>query len=425
LARFLRALGSFARLIMFDRRGCGCSDGAAGAATLEQQLDDIQAVLDATDASRPVLVAVNEGAALALLFAASHPKRVGALALMAPQARLVAGPGYEWAMPRQERRRVVEAIVEHWGEDSPENPYIGFAGEDAVERSALARFQRLAAGPGDAAAALELAGQTDVRDVLGSVQCPTLVIRRARDTLVDERHSRYVADQVPGASYLELPGEGQVWTSDPTAAADEVQRFLAGASAPAASERVLATVLFTDIVASTERAAELGDAGWRELLARHDELVAEQVRRHRGRLVKSLGDGALATFDGPSRALGAAIAIRDGVAALGLRVRAGVHTGECELVGADISGVAVHIGARLASIAAPAEILASRTVRDLTVGSPFELADRGEQSLKGIPEPCHVFAVRSPAGHDVLPSVRDNVQMYGDYGGRHTARQDG
>ncbi|MGO9487654.1 MAG: alpha/beta fold hydrolase [Solirubrobacteraceae bacterium] len=387
-ARFLTALSRFARLILFDRRGCGASDGPAGAATLEEQLDDIHAVLEATGSRQPALLSLNEGGALALLFAASHPELVRALVLLAPQARLVQGPGYEWAMPAEERRRSQRSVIEHWGEASAANPWMALAGSGEQEHRAMARYQRLAAGPGDAAAALELAGQSDVRDVLSSVQCPTLVLRRAGNAFIDQRHCRYVADHVPGARYVETR-RGQN--------AGEIESFLTGAHPPAPSERVLATVLFTDIVASTERAASLGDAAWRELLRSHDELLLDQVQRHRGRLVKSLGDGALAMFDGPSRALAAAVAIRDGVSALGLQVRAGVHTGECELLGEDVGGIAVHIGARIASLAEPQQVLASRTVRDLTIGSAFALADHGERTLKGVPEPWRLFAVEQLA----------------------------
>jgi len=393
LARFLRALARFARLIVFDRRGCGASDGPAGATTLEQQLDDVRAVLEATGSRHPVLLSLNEGAALSLLFAASHPEVVRALVLMDPLARLVEGDGYEWAPSVEQRAEGMRNVIAYWGREDPENPWMVFAGEGVEERRTLARYQRLAAGPGDAAAALALAGETDVREVLASVQCPTLVLRRAQDEFIDARHSRYVAERVPDARLLELPGKGPPWVQGPEETAREIEAFLTGARAPVAGERVLATVLFTDIVGSTERAAELGDAGWRALLERHDALVQSAVEHQRGRVVKSLGDGAMALFDGPSRAIGAAVAIRDGVRALGVQVRVGLHTGECELLGEDVGGMAVHIGARIAALAGPEEVLVSGTVRDLTVGSPYRLSPRGEQRLKGIAEPWRVFAV--------------------------------
>jgi class 3 adenylate cyclase len=227
-----------------------------------------------------------------------------------------------------------------------------------------------------------------VRDALSSVQCPVLVLHRANDAFVDERHSRYAAANIPNARYVEVVARGQ--------AADEIEQFLTGVRRPVLSDRVLATVLFTDIVGSTDRAAELGDSGWRALLERHDVLVREQVERYRGQLVKSLGDGILATFDGPSRAISSAVAIRDGVRKLGLDVRAGLHTGECELLTHDdIGGLAVHICARISGLASPGEVLVSSTVRDLIVGSGQRLADRGEHQLKGIPGPWRLFAVRT------------------------------
>ena len=393
VAAFLGGLAERVRLIVFDRRGCGASDGPAGSATLETQLDDVRAVLEATGSRHPALMALNEGCALALLFAATDPSVVSALALMAPQPRLVAGSGYEWALSEEARERQIRRVISHWGSDSPENPWMFFAEDDPESRRQMARFQRLACGPGDAEHALRIAGQSDVREVLGSVQCPTLVLRRSGDEFIDSRHARYVADRVPGARLLELPGNGPPWIDGPEEAAEEIAAFIGAAPPPVASERLLATVLFTDIVGSTERAAALGDGHWRELLQRHDGLVRDAVSRHRGRVVKSLGDGALAVFDGPSRALGAALEIRDGVGTLGLSVRAGVHTGECELIGEDIGGIAVHIGARIAASAEPEQVLASRTVRDLTIGSQFGLSDAGEHRLKGIEEPWRLFSV--------------------------------
>jgi len=233
-----------------------------------------------------------------------------------------------------------------------------------------------------------MVGKLDVRDALPSVQCPTLVLRRVNDTFVDARHSRYAADHIPNARYVETSAGGQT--------AHEIEQFVTGVRRPVVSDRVLATVLFTDIVGSTERAAELGDSSWRRLLARHDVLVREQVERHRGRFIKSLGDGMLATFDGPSRAISCAIAIRDGLLELGLDIRAGLHAGECELLADDdIGGIAVHIGSRIGSLAGSGEVLLSSTVRDLIVGSDLALSDRGERELKGIPGTWRIFAVQT------------------------------
>ena len=393
---FARRIARFSRLILFDRRGNGMSDGAPGATTLDEQVDDVRAVLEAAGAQRPAVLAVNEGASLALLFAAAHPDSVRALVLAAPVPCMVRRPdGYEWAQTAEQREDYVSRLVANWGRNRPENPWIGMGGSDPEEQAAMARYQRLAGGPGDALAVLSQGGQTDVRGVLPSIQCPTLVLRRGGDDFVDERHSRYVAGHVPGARYVEIEGDGAVWAGDAEQPGREIETFLTGAQPRVPSERVLATVMFTDIVGSTELAGQLGDTRWQELLRRHDEVLRAQVANHRGRVVKSLGDGALALFDGPSRALGAALAIREGIRPLGLVVRAGVHTGECELVGEDIGGMAVHIGARIAAQAEPEQVLASRTVRDLTIGSPFALSDTGEHELKGIGEPWQLFAVES------------------------------
>ncbi len=393
MARLLQRLASFSRLIVFDRRGSGMSDGMPGVASLEDQVDDVRAVLAAVDSEQPVLLSLLEGCALAALFAALYPASVRALVLMAPTLRLVRGPGYEWAHSPEERAAFVAALVEHWGTESPLNPWNRWWGTSERTRREMARIQRLSMSPGAVAAAQTMAGEVDVRHVLPSVQCPTLVLRRADEALIDERHSRYAADHIPNAKYVQLPGDGPVWLGDSDDVDDEIRQFLTGVRRPLVSDRVLATVLFTDIVGSTQRAAELGDGAWQLLLRRHDALVREQVERHRGRFVKSLGDGALATFDGPSRAIDSALAIRDGVRDLGLEIRAGLHTGECELSPGDVGGLAVHIGARISSLAGPGEVLVSSTVRDLSIGSGLALTDHGEHDLKGVPGPWRIFAV--------------------------------
>ena len=385
---FLTRIASFARLIQFDRRGAGMSGGIAGATPLEEQIDDVRAVLDAASSDQPALISIAEGCALAVLFAASHPDLVRALVLITPTPRVVRGPGYEWAQSVEERDAMVQAIVEYWGSSSPKQPWGGFAGNDEERRRQLARHRRLSMTPDAAAASLAMVGELDVRDALASVQCPTLVLRRASDAYIDERHSRYAAANIQGARYVEVPPGGHT--------ADEIEQFLTGVRRPVVSDRVLATVLFTDIVGSTERAAELGDSTWRALLERHDALAREQVERYRGRFVKSLGDGMLATFDGPSRAISSAIAIREAVRELDLEIRAGMHTGECELLADDdVGGLAVHIGARISGLAGPGEVLVSSTVRDLIAGSDQILADRGEHQLKGIAGPWRVFAVQT------------------------------
>ncbi|HUZ29314.1 MAG TPA: adenylate/guanylate cyclase domain-containing protein [Solirubrobacteraceae bacterium] len=385
-ARFLGQLASFARLIQFDRRGAGMSGGVPGATPLEAQIDDVRAVLDAAGCEDPALISIAEGCALAVLFAASHPNLARALVLITPTPRVVRGPGYEWAQSVEERDAIVRKVAEYWSSSSLDQPWGAFAGEDEDRRRLLARHRRLSMTPDAAAATLAMVGELDVRDALPSVQCPTLVLRRANDAFVDQRHSRYAAAHIPNARYVEIGANGR--------AADEIEEFLTGTRRPVVSDRVLATVLFTDIVGSTERAAELGDRGWRMLLDQHDALVREEVQRHRGRFIKSLGDGMLATFDGPSRAISSAVAIRDGVRTFGLEVRAGLHTGECELLADDdIGGLAVHIAARISSLAETGEVLVSSTVRDLIVGSGQALTNREEHELKGVPGSWRIFAV--------------------------------
>jgi class 3 adenylate cyclase len=394
-AHLFARLASFSRLILVARRGSGMSDGIAGATPLEEQIDDVQAVIEAVGSEQPVLLTFLEGCGLTAMFAASHPDLVRALVLLAPQPRLVAGAGYEWAPSVAQRAAIVEAIVASWGADLPANPLAALVGgDDDRLRRLMARAQRLAMSPAAAAASLARIGETDVRDVLPSVQCPALVMCLEHDTYLDERHSRYVAEHIPNARYTTISGEGALWFGAEDEFADEIEQFLTGVRRPVVSDRVLATVLFTDIVGSTRRAARLGDDRRRSLLDRHDSLVREEVQRHRGRFVKSLGDGALAVFDGPSRAISSAIAIRDGVHDLGLEIRAGLHTGECELLPHDdVGGLAVHIGARVSGLAAADEVLVSSTVRDLVVGSGRTLTERGEHDLKGVPGPWRIFAV--------------------------------
>jgi class 3 adenylate cyclase len=371
------------------------SDGLAGATPLEGQVDDVMAVLDAVGADQPVLLSLLEGCSLSTLFAASHPEMVRALVMLTPNPRPVAGPGYEWAPSVEERNQRISDAIGYWGSDSPENGFLSGIGEGSL-RKVWTRWQRLAMGPSAFADSLALHGKTDVRGLLPSVQCPTLVIRPEADTAYDARHSQYVAEHVPHARYVETPGEGPLWLGAVDPVADEIQQFLTGARPPAVSDRVLATVLFTDIVDSTGRAAELGDERWRALLAGHDAVIHEEIERQRGRFIKSLGDGALAIFDGPSRAISCATAIRRRLAELDLEVRAGLHTGECELLADnDVGGLAVHIGSRVAGLAGPGEVLVSSTVRDLVVGSKQVLSDRGEHELKGVPGSWRVFGVES------------------------------
>ena len=351
-------------------------------------------MIAATGSEHPVLLSALEGCALSALLAASNPDLVRALVLMNPVPRLTSAPDYPWAHSAEDRAALVATWVEHWGSSAPDNPMLRFAGGDEASRRVFARFQRLAMTP----TRPPRRWRSRARSTSGT-SCRASSVRRSscagRRTRPSTRGTPDTSStRSRNARLVEFPGDGQVWFGDADARGrrDPALRDRRPA-ARSPSDRVLATVMFTDIVGSTERAAEVGDSAWRDLLARHDLVVREQVERHRGRVVKSLGDGGLALFDGPSRAISSALAIRDGLGELGLEIRAGLHTGECELIGDDVGGLAVHIGARISGLADPGEVLVSSTVRDLSVGSGQTLTDRGEHELKGVPGRWRVFAV--------------------------------
>jgi class 3 adenylate cyclase/alpha-beta hydrolase superfamily lysophospholipase len=399
VAAFFERLARFSRLILFDRRGTGLSDPIAGATTLEDQMEDLTAVMDATGSREAALFAQAEGAAMAILYAATHPHRTRALMLYAGMARVRAAPGYEWPGSTEERAARLDDMFAHWGDGTRLASIApSLAGDVALQRW-FARLERLSASPGTLRELSDITSDIDVRDVLDSIRAPTLLLHRRDDRLIDVRHSRYLAEHLPGARYVELPGEDNlVVVGDSERILAEVEQFLTGTHTPPEPDTVLATVLFTDIVGSTEALARLGDRRWRDLLTRHDELSRAQVERFRGRPVKSLGDGWLATFDGPARAIRCALALREAVSELGIELRAGLHTGECEAIGDDLGGLAVHIGARVGALAEPREVLVSGTVKDLVVGSGIGFADRGEHALKGVPGRWRVWAVEPESG---------------------------
>jgi class 3 adenylate cyclase len=395
VARYFNRIAAFSRLIMFDRRGSGLSDPVLGAPTLEEQMDDVVAVMDAAGSDRAAVFAQLEVGAMAAMFAATHPERTAALVLYEAMARMSWAPDYDWAIPQRERELHVEDRAWTWGDGSQ---LFGLAPRSSANprlRNWFAKLERLAASPGTAAALIRMNGQVDVRAVLPSIQAPTLVVHRAGDRFVDKRHSLYLAEHIPGARYLELPGEEALsFGSEADELLDEVQEFLTGARSAPDAERILATVMFSDIVDSTSRAAQLGDRGWRDLIESLSGSVGRTLERHRGRAVKTMGDGFLATFDGPARGIRCATEIRDTARAqFGLEVRSGLHTGEVEVIGDDVGGIAVHIGARVGAIAGPGEVLVSGTVKDLVVGSGIHFEDRGERALKGVPGEWRVWAV--------------------------------
>jgi class 3 adenylate cyclase len=388
IAAFLRRLASFSRLIVFDKRGTGLSDPVAEVGTLEDRMEDARAVLDACDSKRTALFGLSEGGPMSLLFAATYPERTMALVMFGSYARLLTGEGYfrEFHIPFQERLDAFrDAIENHWGEGEMMAMFSPSAAENAYALRGFGTFERAAASPAMVLAQQRFGEELDVRQTLPIISMPTLVMHRT-DDVVPVEYGRYIGQEVPGARFVELAGNDHLpWDGDSHAVLEEVEEFLTGVRHGAEPDRMLATVLFTDIAGSTERAAKLGDERWRRLLESHDELVRRLLTAFRGREIKTLGDGFLATFDGPGRAIRCACAIREDVGELGVEVRAGVHTGECEVIGSDIGGMAVHIGARVMSRAAPGEVLVTGAVRDLVVGSGIEFADRGTHSLKGVP----------------------------------------
>jgi len=399
-ARFFNRLASLGRLLLFDKRGTGMSDRVVGAATLEARMDDIRAVMDAAGSERAVLLGLGDGGPLCALFAATYPERTTALVLLNTAPRMVRSPELPWLPTRVERDRQVEEMVRRWGDREDAAARFARASPSATEeeRRSFARVIRLSVSPGSAAAYLRMNMDVDICDVLPLIHVPTLAMQRTEIEPLDIRTARYLAERISGARLVELPGRDfapQLGDTDRLFA--ELESFLKevveGEPWDAEPDRVLATGLFTDIVGATARAAEPGDRAWRQVLQTHHETVRSQLGRFRGKEMDAAGDGFFATFDGPARAIRCAFAIREGIGELDLEVRAGLHSGECELVDGKAGGIAVHIGARVASLAEPGEVLVSSTVKDLVAGSGIEFEDRGEHQLKGISEAWHLFTV--------------------------------
>jgi class 3 adenylate cyclase len=396
-SRFLHRLASFSRLILMDRLGTGLSDRlpASEVSTFEQRMDDIRAVMDAAGSERAAVLGWSEGAPLCALFAATYPERATALVMYGGFSRFVRNDDYRAGIPREVLEQWLETVPEAWGQDEDLlRLWAPSVADRPAERGWFTRYLRLSASPGAALALFRMLADTDIRGVLSAIHVPTLIVHRTEDTLISVEHSRHMAERIPGAKLVELPGQDHLWWfGDQDAIVDEVEEFLTGARHAPEPDRVLATVMFTDIVGSTARAAELGDRRWRELLETHKSVVRRELERHRGQEVQTIGDGFLATFDGPARAIRCARAISDAVRPLGIEIRAGLHTGECELMNGDVGGIAVHTGARVSAKAGPGEVLVSQTVRDLVAGSGIEFADRGTHELKGVPGDWRLFAV--------------------------------
>ena len=391
---WVEAMTTLGRLIFFDQPGTGASDPVTPGAlpTLEQSADSITAVLDDLGSREAVILAIDGAFAAGALFAATHPSRTTALVVLEGYAEPV------WERtdgPDPEETRA--AFVATWGTGewqrviNPDMPW------NEEIRATWARFERLAASPRTLAQMVPLAMETDVRALLPTVRVPTLVVQHSDDVFVPPAKGKYIADRIPDAKYIELPGRNFYYVVEPWRASfQEVAKFLTGHQAEMADDRVLATVLFTDIVDSTRRAAEMGDRDWHALLDAHDAVVRSQLARFRGREVNTSGDGFLAMFDGPQRAIRCAMAIRDAVRSLGIQVRAGLHTGECDVRGDDIGGIGVHIGARVSALAGANDVLVSSTLRDLVIGSGLKFEERGNHELKGVPGEWRLFAVASP-----------------------------
>lgn len=395
-ARFLRRLASFSRLILFDKRGTGMSDRVSvqQLPPLEERVDDVRAVMDAVGSERAALFGLSEGGPMAVLFSAAHPARTSAVILYGTVAKVVWDETYPWGLRPEEVERFIRLCEEQWGEPVMVDLFAPSLAQDPEFRASFARRLRMGASPGAVVGYIRMLCDVDVRHVLPMVRVPTLVLSRRGDRLTHPDAGRDLAARIPGARFMELPGEDHTpWVGDTEPLVGEIEEFLTGIRHRPDDDRVLATVLFTDIVSSTERAGEMGDQRWKDLLDAHDDLARQQVERFRGRLVKFTGDGVLATFDGPARAVRCATTLRDGVAGLGVEVRAGLHTGEIELRGADIGGIAVHIAQRICSVAHSREIIASSTVKDLVAGSGLHFADRGVHRLRGVPDEWHAFTV--------------------------------
>ena len=396
-ARWNRRLASFCRRIVFDKRGTGLSDKVAYAPSLEQRIDDLRAVMDAAGSGCAALMGEGMGAALCVLFAATYPERTKALVLIGAYARALRAPDYPWGPSGEQYERIVEYVERNWGRGVVigRGAYPHLMHDERMRRW-FGRWERNSASPGDIAALMRVNASTDVRHVLSAVRVATLVLHRTGDPTTSVEHGRYLARHIPGARYVELPGDFlAAYYEDVVEELDEVEAFLTGVRRGPEPDRVLATLLFTDIVGSTEHAVRLSDEGWRTLLDRHDETVRRELARYRGREIATAGDGFLAVFDGPARAIRCAQAISHAARELRIDVRCGLHTGEIQLRGTDdVGGIAVHIAQRVSTLAAPAEVLVSPTVKDLVAGSGIEFTDRGTHTLRGIPDEWRLFAVR-------------------------------
>lgn len=408
-AEFLRRLAGFSRLVTFDQRGSGRSDPVhhAEIPSLQDRVDDVLSVMDAVGFERAALFGNHDGGPVALTFAASYPDRVSSLVLANTWARLSAAEDYPWGHPPDLLAAGAQLHEDAWGTGSSIDYVAPSVAADEAVRRAWARHEQASASPGQAVALSRMAIELDVRAVLPTVAVSTLVLHASDDLVTPAPHGRYLAEAISGARYVEYQGRDHfVLTGEGGIVADELEEFLTGVRQGSSGRRALATVMFTDIVGSTTLAAALGDGRWRQLLARHHQAIRQQLERFEGREVDTAGDGFLAVFDGPGRAIECAEAVHEAVAPLTLKLRVGVHTGECEVLDGSYAGLAVHIGARVAASAAPGETLVSRTVKDLVVGSGFGFAERGVRDLKGVPGRWELYSVEAAGATTTRPSRR-------------------
>ena len=396
-ARFLERLASFSRLILFDKRGTGLSDRVPEDAlpTLEVRMDDVRAVMDAVGSARAALVGISEGGPMCALFAATYPERTTALAMYGGYARWIRDTDYPWAPTRAEHEAAFDAYEKGWGTPIGLKLIAPSVAKEERYRRWWGDYLRTGASPGAGVALYRMNVEIDIRPVLSAIQVPTLVLHRSGDRLIDIGCSRFMAGKIAHAKFVELEGIDHLpWFGDADSVIAEIQEFLTGARPVSGSDRILATVLFVDVAGSTERAAQLGDARWRDLLAGYHARANTEIERFSGRLIDTAGDGVFAAFDGPARAVRCAQAILAGASRLGLTLRAGAHTGECERSGDKLVGMAVHIAARVSSAAMPDEVLVSSTVRDLVAGSGLQFTERGTQVLKGVPGEWRLFTAQ-------------------------------
>ena len=393
-ARWMERLTTFARVISFDKRGQGLSDRGFAAPPLEERMDDVRAVMDAAGSERAAIMGISEGGALALLFAATYPARATALILFGTCARWTWAPDHPWGFQPEQAAEILNQWEAHWGEPAVFEQFAPSRKDDPAFRQWWGKVERMSASPSDMLALLKMNLEYDLRSVLPSIRVPTLVLHRRGEQVARIEGGRYLAEHIPNARFVELDGSDHwPWTEGADDITDEIEEVLTGVRPAAEPDPILATVLFVDIVGSTDQAARLGDRRWRDLLQSYYSLVERQLARFGGRKIGTAGDGVFASFDGPARAVRCAMAIREAVPELGIGVRAGVHTGECEVVGENLGGIAVHIGARVCNAADAAEILVSSTVKDLVAGSGLRFSDRGERLLKGVPDQWRLFAV--------------------------------